>query len=137
MKFFFNKNPLPFRSLVSQGSLRRRNIKRQDSTVSVQSIKEEEKKFLEGKLIEAEKAQTGGVKWEVYSHYIKSIGVGMTIGSLFLNFAFQAFQVGSNMWLTRWSKDDDAGTDHGVRNTYLGVYGAFGVAQGKIFLLFT
>lgn len=55
----------------------------------------------------------------------------MTIGSLLLNFAFQAFQIGSNMWLTRWSNDDAAGTDHGVRNLYLGVYGAFGLAQGR------
>lgn len=102
----------------------------------MQSIKDAEKKFEEGKLIEAEKAQTGGVKWEVYQHYIRSIGVGMFVGSLFLNFAFQAFQIGSNMWLTRWSEDKEAGTDHAVRDMYLGVYGAFGALQGKNFILF-
>lgn len=83
--------------------------------------------------MEAEKAQTGSVKWEVYSHYIKSIGVKMTIGSLLLNFTFQAFQVWSNMWLNEWSNDPEAGTDHSVRNLYIGVYGAFGTVQGKIF----
>ncbi|KAL5281122.1 ABCC2.2 family protein [Megaselia abdita] len=115
-------------SIASQGSLRRR-AKRQDSEISQISQKEEEKKAQEGKLIEAEKAQTGGVKWEVYKHYIKSIGIKLVAATIILNFAFQAFQIGSNLWLTKWSNDREVANNTGKRDMYLGVYGALGFGQ--------
>lgn len=118
-------------SIASQGSLRRR-AKRQDSEISTISQKEEEKKAQEGKLIEEEKAQTGGVKWEVYKHYIKSIGIKLAAATIILNFAFQAFQIGSNLWLTKWSNDREVENNHGKRDMYLGVYGALGFGQGKL-----
>lgn len=56
------------------------------------------------------------------------------MATLILNFVFQAFQIGSNLWLTKWSNDKNVATDTGLRDMYLGVYGAFGFGQGKLFL---
>ncbi|XP_020807936.1 multidrug resistance-associated protein 1 isoform X15 [Drosophila serrata] len=112
------------------GSLRRRT-KRQnshDSVASAASLKK--KQEVEGKLIETEKAQTGGVEFAVYKHYIKSVGIFLSVATLVLNFVFQAFQIGSNLWLTKWANDDNVGNDTGLRDMYLGVYGAFGFGQG-------
>ncbi|XP_064537337.1 multidrug resistance-associated protein 1 isoform X6 [Drosophila montana] len=112
------------------GSLRRR-AKRQnsyDSNASAASLKK--KQEVEGKLIETEKSQTGGVDFAVYKHYIKSVGIFLSIATLVLNFVFQAFQIGSNLWLTQWSNDKAVEHDTGLRNMYLGVYGAFGFGQG-------
>ncbi|XP_064537338.1 multidrug resistance-associated protein 1 isoform X7 [Drosophila montana] len=111
------------------GSLRRR-AKRQnsyDSNASAASLKK--KQEVEGKLIETEKSQTGGVDFAVYKHYIKSVGIFLSIATLVLNFVFQAFQIGSNLWLTQWSNDKAVEHDTGLRNMYLGVYGAFGFGQ--------
>lgn len=82
------------------------------------------------KLIEQEKSEVGSVKWEVYKHYLKSIGITLSVITVLLNIVFQGFSIGSNIWLSRWSVDIRAGTDNGVRDMYLGVYGAFGLGQG-------
>ncbi|XP_069695544.1 multidrug resistance-associated protein 1 isoform X5 [Periplaneta americana] len=85
------------------------------------------------KLIEAEKAETGSVKWRVYSHYLKSIGIFLSAATIFSNLVFQGFSVGSNVWLSAWSNDESMynnGTqDEGKRDLYLGVYGALGFGQ--------
>ncbi|XP_032595382.1 multidrug resistance-associated protein 1 isoform X2 [Drosophila grimshawi] len=117
-------------SSLMGGSLRRRG-KRQnsyDSGGSAASLKK--KQEIEGKLIETEKSQTGGVDFAVYKHYIKSVGIFLSVATLVLNFVFQGFQIGSNLWLTKWSNDKEVENDTGLRNMYLGVYGAFGVGQG-------
>ncbi|XP_033149992.1 LOW QUALITY PROTEIN: multidrug resistance-associated protein 1 [Drosophila busckii] len=111
------------------GSLRRR-AKRQsshDSAASAASLKKKQEN--EGKLIELEKSQTGGVDFAVYKHYIKSVGIFLSVATLVLNFVFQAFQIGSNLWLTKWSNDDTVANDTSRRDMYLGVYGAFGFGQ--------
>lgn len=50
--------------------------------------------------------------------------------------AFQGFSIGSNIWLSKWSNDNETvvnGTvDTGKRDMYLGVYGALGIGQGKL-----
>lgn len=56
------------------------------------------------KLIEIEKAETGSVKWSVYKHYLKSIGLFLTIATIFLNMLFQGFSIGSNVWLGMYQK---------------------------------
>ncbi|GLV32342.1 Multidrug-Resistance like Protein 1 [Carabus blaptoides fortunei] len=106
------------------GSLRRR----------IPSAKDEIKKPVKGeKLIEAEKTETGSVKWEVYSHYLKSIGVALSITTVVLNMVFQGFSIGSNMWLSVWSDDQNINVNGTVntakRDMYLGVYGALGIGQ--------
>ncbi|XP_017115600.1 multidrug resistance-associated protein 1 isoform X6 [Drosophila elegans] len=111
------------------GSLRRRTRRQNshDSVASAASLKK--KQEVEGKLIETEKSQTGGVEFAVYKHYIKSVGIFLSVATLVLNFVFQAFQIGSNLWLTKWANDQDVGNDTGLRDMYLGVYGAFGFGQ--------
>ncbi|KAK9886060.1 hypothetical protein WA026_014842 [Henosepilachna vigintioctopunctata] len=86
------------------------------------------------KLIDAEKTETGSVSLNVYKHYLKSIGIALTVATVILNMVFQAFSVGSNFWLVKWSGDPDLvrpdnTTDVEKRNIYLGVYGALGVGQ--------
>ncbi|PNF24808.1 hypothetical protein B7P43_G15136 [Cryptotermes secundus] len=85
------------------------------------------------KLIEVEKAETGSVKWRVYSHYLRSIGLFLSGATIFFNMVFQAFSIGSNVWLSEWSNDKNVsvnGTvDESKRDLYLGVYGALGAGQ--------
>nr|NP_995693.1 Multidrug-Resistance like protein 1, isoform I [Drosophila melanogaster]AAS64696.1 Multidrug-Resistance like protein 1, isoform I [Drosophila melanogaster] len=120
-------------SLMGGGGSLRRRTKRQDSHDSVASAASLKKKQeVEGKLIETEKSQTGGVEFAVYKHYIKSVGIFLSVATLVLNFVFQAFQIGSNLWLTQWANDQNVANDTGLRDMYLGVYGAFGFGQGVL-----
>ncbi|XP_047368141.1 multidrug resistance-associated protein 1 isoform X1 [Vespa velutina] len=122
------------------------SLKRQYSTESQQSgnyltgnnIKEKgvlQPKIGE-KLIEVEKAETGSVKWKVYSHYLKSIGWFLSISTIVMNAVFQSFSIGSNIWLSAWSNDNMTSADgksindEAKRDMYLGVYGALGLGQG-------
>ncbi|XP_076174831.1 multidrug-Resistance like Protein 1 isoform X2 [Ptiloglossa arizonensis] len=134
------------------------SLKRQYSTDSQQSgsylhsnsLKEKKLKQpkLTEKLIEAEKTETGSVKWRVYSHYFKSIGWFLSISTIIMNAIFQGFSIGSNSWLSVWSNDnltyynnnnmsDDNLTDYNNINTFnrakqdmfLGVYGGLGLGQ--------
>lgn len=74
------------------------------------------------------------VKLRVYAHYLKSIGWFLSISTIIMNAVFQSFSIGSNVWLTKWSDDNQTvvnGTVDTVRrDTYLGVYGALGLGQG-------
>ncbi|XP_055859162.1 ATP-binding cassette sub-family C member 3-like [Episyrphus balteatus] len=115
---------------ASNGSLRKRNFSRQESIASISSkLSDLAVGKDEGKLIEVEKSQEGGVRWAVYKQYIQSIGVALAIGTLVLNVFYQGFSIGSNLWLTQWSTDDRVATDTGLRNMYLGVYAGFGLGQ--------
>ncbi|XP_077285786.1 multidrug-Resistance like Protein 1 isoform X3 [Arctopsyche grandis] len=93
-------------------------------------------KAADNKLIEAEKAETGSVKWRVYSHYLVSIGLFLSIATIVMNLIFQSFSIGSNVWLSIWSTDKDLvvnGTnDPQKRDMYLGVYGALGIGQALV-----
>ncbi|XP_055643285.1 multidrug resistance-associated protein 1 isoform X8 [Toxorhynchites rutilus septentrionalis] len=102
----------------SNSSLRRRTPEKK--------APEEEQK---NKLIEQEKSETGSVKWEVYKHYLASIGLTLSVATVILNLIFQGFSIGSNLWLSKWSTDQAAENDTSVRDMYLGVYGAFGAGQ--------
>ena len=79
-------------------------------------------------LIEEEKMEIGGVKWEVYSYYARSIGGFFTCGTFLLYLIYQGFSLGSNIWLSEWSTDPRA-TEESVRNMYLAVYGTLGIFQ--------
>ncbi|XP_046388373.1 multidrug resistance-associated protein 1 isoform X3 [Ischnura elegans] len=112
------------------GSLSRKKSIDSSSSGSMQQLTNdnEAKKNIGEKLIEAEKAETGRVKWRVYSHYLKSIGVFLSTATILLNMIFQGFSIGSNFWLSAWSNDNST-TDSSRRDMYLGVYGALGVGQ--------
>ncbi|XP_049764041.1 multidrug resistance-associated protein 1 isoform X1 [Schistocerca cancellata] len=117
-------------STEKSNSLKRANSVEKNN-VLVKSVQPGEK------LIEIEKAETGSVKWAVYSHYLKSVGIFLSLATILFNFVFQAFSIGTNIWLSVWSNDADyvANTsDTAKRDLYLGVYGALGFGQ-VIFLL--
>ncbi|ERL88450.1 hypothetical protein D910_05836 [Dendroctonus ponderosae] len=80
------------------GSLQRQ--KSQDSNKAKMKESEGVNGPVQGeKLIEVEKSETGSVSWQVYKHYIMSIGVVIVIITVFLNMLFQGFSIGSNVWL--------------------------------------
>ncbi|XP_015175305.1 PREDICTED: multidrug resistance-associated protein 1 isoform X2 [Polistes dominula] len=122
------------------------SLKRQYSTESQQSVNllsgknMKDKAALQPKkgekLIEVEKAETGSVKWKVYSHYFKSIGWFLSISTIIMNAVFQSFSIGSNVWLSKWSDDNMTSVNGTIvneesrRDMYLGVYGALGFGQG-------
>lgn len=115
-------------STISSEGLRKRSVSKRgsDSEIKVPAADDDQKE----KLIEQERSEVGSVKWDVYKHYLKSIGVSLSLLTILLNIIFQGFSIGSNIWLSRWSNDKSAGNDTGVRDMYLGVYAAFGVGQG-------
>jgi ATP-binding cassette subfamily C (CFTR/MRP) protein 1 len=142
-------------SLSESGSITDRkslngSLKRQYSTESQQSanfvhsnsIKEKEATKTNNtgeKLIEVEKSETGSVKWKVYSHYLVSIGLFLSVATIVMNAIFQAFSIGSNVWLSVWS-DDNMTTpnntiDKSRQDMYLGVYGALGIGQASFVML--
>ncbi|KAI8422379.1 hypothetical protein MSG28_006239 [Choristoneura fumiferana] len=103
------------------------SVKRKTPEATPNELKEN------NKLIESEKAETGGVKWSVYKHYLMSVGVMASVITVVMNMVLQVFQVGSNYWLARWSNDDRMLVNNTVntelRDLYLGVYGGLGVGQ--------
>lgn len=113
-------------TISDSGSLRRRTseLKKSESPQKIGNGTNQ-------KLIETEKSETGSVKWDVYKHYLKSIGWTLSIATVILNMIFQSFSIGSNIWLSEWANDKNAGNDSSVRNKYLYVYGGFGVGQGE------
>lgn len=112
------------------------------------------------KLIEAERAETGNVKWSVYLNYFRSLTY-LWLSVMFFGFiAMQATSVASNVWLAVWANDNSGersartlqppsealsnGTDvtsvyvltdeqRSTRNMRLIVYGILGVLQGKLY----
>lgn len=74
------------------------------------------------------------MKWHVYVHYLRNIGIFLSGAAVFFNVVFQGFSIGSNVWLSEWSNDMTMygnKTDDSKQNLYLGVYGALGAGQGK------
>ncbi|XP_072938928.1 multidrug resistance-associated protein 1 isoform X2 [Epargyreus clarus] len=103
------------------------SVKRRTPEAAPADLKEK------NKLIEAEKTETGSVKWSVYKHYLMSVGMCATTLTVLMNLVLQVFQVGSSYWLALWSNDKDMvvnGTvDKERRDLYLGVYGGLGIGQ--------
>uniref|UniRef100_A0A1B6EGY9 ABC-type glutathione-S-conjugate transporter n=1 Tax=Clastoptera arizonana TaxID=38151 RepID=A0A1B6EGY9_9HEMI len=135
---------------TESGSLRQRSNHSESGSVASlnrrrSSSSSEEKVPIEkkpgDKLIEAEKAETGGVKKQVYLYYLKSVGGLLTIATIALNIVYQVFSIGSNVWLSEWSSDTSIivnGTqDTSKRDMYLGVYAGFGLGQVVTILVAT
>ena len=85
-----------------------------------------------GKLIELERMEEGSVKKRVYWDYISALGVhwyGLVILSYLIS---HAFNVLSQLWLSRWSDDSIDPTNFnntGLRNQRLIGYTAFGLLE--------
>nr|CAD7427425.1 unnamed protein product [Timema monikensis] len=119
---------------------------RGDVTKSTEKDKSSKAPVVGQKLIEVEKAETGSVKWPVFSHYLRAIGVFLTASTLIFNAVFQGFSIGSNMWLSVWSNNAYGTNSAAVnasdnstmeeapnpRDLYLGVYGALGFGQESL-----
>ncbi|CAG2109404.1 unnamed protein product [Medioppia subpectinata] len=123
--------------------LERRRTQSNASKVSKVSAKQESDKTLEqklkkmSKLTEAEKSETGSVKWSVYWAYFQRIGLIGTCAILVSYIASSAFNVGSSQWLSLWSDDSNNAervNDIRWRNIRLGIYGVLGCGEA-IFLL--
>lgn len=100
-------------------------------------------------LISEEEVATGSIGLSVYWRYFKSIGFWLSFIGFASNFLHQVAAVYSNgiknsivfnrydkslisVWLTRWSLDPLAYAELFWRNFYAGIYGALGIAQGKL-----
>ncbi|XP_047509488.1 multidrug resistance-associated protein 1 isoform X3 [Pieris napi] len=112
---------------VPAGGDRRESVKRRTPEDNSEERKEK------NKLIEAEKAETGSVKWAVYKQYLTSVGVMASLVTFIMNMILQMFQVGSNYWLAKWSNDNEMLVNGTVnkarRDLFLGVYGGLGIGQ--------
>ncbi|XP_076766694.1 multidrug-Resistance like Protein 1 isoform X1 [Xylocopa sonorina] len=115
------------------------SLKRQYSTDSYKNINNIKEMKLTPpkvgeKLIEVEKTEIGSVKWQVYSHYFKSIGWFLSISTIIMNAMFQGFSIGSNTWLSIWSDGNLTDVNNTInrakQDMYLGVYGGLGLGQG-------
>ena len=82
------------------------------------------KEFEVGKdLIEDEDAKVTSVGLDIYLYYARSAGFLFSFFGAFFYACFQVFTVSCNLWLSRWSSDEEATTDASKRNMYLTVYG--------------
>ncbi|XP_052133282.1 multidrug resistance-associated protein 1-like [Frankliniella occidentalis] len=86
------------------------------------------------RLTEEEEVEVGNVKSAVYWHYIRSIGIPLTIATVLMNVLSQGAIVGASVWVELWTGDPAMSQPNRTdfkdkRDFYLGVYGAFGVAQ--------
>ncbi|XP_022092710.1 multidrug resistance-associated protein 1-like [Acanthaster planci] len=88
-------------------------------------------------LIEAETSETGTVQLSVFRAYISALGSAVFFVVVLCFVLYNLASVLSNIWLSRWSNEVPVnGTQPAeVRDRYLGVYAALGVAQGIMLLL--
>lgn len=96
----------------------------------IKSDPETEPEQIDENADDEEIAEEGSVKWAVYKYYLKSFGVFYTVLTILLIIIFQAFSVGSNVWISKWSSDKTVGNDTEKRDMYIGVYAGFGLGQG-------
>lgn len=103
-------------SSVSESGSGSSGLRRRTPDKKSESPQKGEKSLQNGaqnqKLIETEKSETGSVKWDVYKHYLKSIGWTLSIATVILNMVFQSFSIGSNVWLSKWSSDNETGKNN-------------------------
>lgn len=116
----------------NEDGVRKRSVPKRNSDGDIKENSQNEEH--KDKLIEQERSEVGSVKWDVYKHYLKSVGVSLTILTVILNIIYQGFSVGSSIWLSKWTNDKTAFNDTNVRDMYVGVYAAFGLGQGMFFL---
>lgn len=123
----------PTKSVQRQLSKRAssRKLLKQKSIIAEEIKKQEEEK---AKLIDEEKAETGMVKLSVFAQYFKAIGIWITMVIIFFLMINQGLSIGSSIWLSVWSDDEQKHETHNSSlhdlSYYLGVYAALGLGQG-------
>ena len=81
-------------------------------------------------IIEKEVVETGSVKFSVYTHYMKNVGVVGVSLIILMQVIYQASSIGTNYWLNVWTNSTlGNASDPYWRDVYLSVYGALGFSQ--------
>ena len=70
------------------------------------------------------------VKSETFKSYLYIMNPLAVITAAGLFLAAQSCSLGSNLWLSKWSDDTESFNITSTRNTYIGLYAVFGLAQG-------
>ncbi|XP_053551240.1 multidrug resistance-associated protein 1 isoform X2 [Bombina bombina] len=99
----------------------------QNSTSDLQKSGAEKEDW---KLTEADKAQTGRVKFSVFWEYMKAIGLVLSFLSIFLFICNHVSSLSSNYWLSLWTDDEVINGTQPKSKMRLSVYGALGISQG-------
>ncbi|XP_058021721.1 ATP-binding cassette sub-family C member 3 isoform X2 [Ahaetulla prasina] len=87
------------------------------------------------KLIQAETAETGTVKFTVFWQYMKAVGPFISLLICFLYSCQNGAAIGANVWLSEWTNDQVInGTQQNVKMR-IGVYAALGILQGLFVLI--
>ena len=125
-------------SVTNESGSQKLNRKLTNTSVkSNQSVEKREKQNSttehdEGRLVEEEEERTGGVKWQIYKDYFKSMGLWSCAFVLICSVTFSGFNIGASVWLSKWaedSKDNLTASDTGLRDMRIGVYGALGSGE--------
>ncbi|KAK0156266.1 Canalicular multispecific organic anion transporter 2 [Merluccius polli] len=87
------------------------------------------------KLIQAETAETGRVKMQVFIDYAKAVGLVLSVIICLLYGCQNAAAIGANVWLSEWTNDANANQTGGEVNMRLGVYASLGIAQGILVMI--
>lgn len=97
------------------------------------------------KLIQDEKKEEGAVARKVFMKYFRAVGFITTVVILVIYVGFQGASVGSNIWLSLWTDDSYLKNPANLNTSkyadknymYLGIYGAFGVGQAILVMMFS
>ncbi|XP_012991312.3 multidrug resistance-associated protein 1 isoform X2 [Esox lucius] len=105
------------------------------SSASVQTMEASDTEDMEpaedvGRLTEADKANTGRVKLQMYVEYFRTIGTALIIPIILLYAFQQAASLAYNYWLSLWADDPIINGTQIDTDLKLGVFGALGFAQG-------
>lgn len=102
-----------------------------------QKLQEREKE--KEKLVVKETVETGSVKLSVYRDYAVANGFILCVSIAFMYVLGQGLQIGSNVWLSKWSSDADADPVGTIDDNsfYLGIYAALGIGNAVAVFLAT
>lgn len=75
------------------------------------------------------------MKLAVFGKYMSAMGWPPAVLVIFLFLLEQGAAMGANLWLSKWSDDSSAANVTSKRDMYLGVYAAFGLAQGCLMVI--
>lgn len=102
--------------------------------------KKEQSNKEKGRLIQEEKQEVGGVKFEVYKEFLLSMSIWFIIFTL-LTFALAStFNIATNLWLTAWaddSLDPILANSTAQRNKRIGFYSMYGFIEAVFNLIAT
>ncbi|GIX76074.1 multidrug resistance-associated protein 1 [Caerostris extrusa] len=100
----------------------------------------EEKETKKVRFIENERMEIGRVRAGIFWIYFRYATVHLAFMFILGFAAFKCFEIGSNVWLSKWSSDEplpDGTQDVPLRNLRLGIYGLIGLGQGLTTLIAT